>query len=57
MCKAVEELAEKWAEESRMDTIANNIRNLMKSTQWTLEKAMDVLEISDEDRSILLKRF
>lgn len=57
MCKAVEELAEKWAEESRMDTIANNIRNLMKSTQWTLEKAMDVLEISDEDRSILLKKF
>ena len=61
MCKAVEELAEKWAvrrvEESRLDTIVNNIKSIMKSTQWTLEQAMDALEISDEDRSILLKRF
>lgn len=56
MCKAVEEFAEKRAEESRIDTIVNNIKSIMKSTKWTLEQAMDVLEISDEDKSILLKR-
>lgn len=53
MCKAVEELAEKWAEESRLD----DIRNLMESMQWTVEQAMDALRISEEDRVILLKRF
>lgn len=61
MCKAVEELAEKWAvrsaEESRLDTIVDNLKSIMKSTQWTLEQAMDVLEISEVDREILLKRF
>lgn len=61
MCKAVEELAEKWAvrsaEESRLDTIVNNIKSIMKSTKWTLEQAMDVLELSDEDRETLIKRF
>lgn len=55
MCKAVEELAEKWAEESRLDTIVNNVKSLMKSTKWTLEQAMDVLELSEEDRAVLLK--
>lgn len=53
MCKEVEELAEKWAEESRLD----DIRNLMESMQWTVEQAMDALRISEEDRVILLKRF
>ncbi len=53
MCKAVEELAEKWAEESGLD----DIRNLMESMQWTVEQAMDALRISEEDRAILLKRF
>lgn len=61
MCKAVEELAEKWAvrsaEESRLDTIVNNVKSIMKSTKWTLEQVMDVLELSDEDRAILSKRF
>lgn len=57
MCKAVEELAEKWAEESRLDTIVNNIKSIMKLTQWTLEQAMDVLEISEVDKENLLKRF
>ena len=61
MCKAMEELVGKWAvrsaEESRLDTIVNNIKSIMKSTKWTLEQAMDVLELSDEDRETLMKRF
>lgn len=57
MCKAVEELAEKWAEESRLDTIVNNVRSIMESMQLTTEQAMDALKISEEDRAVLLKRF
>lgn len=53
MCKAVEELAEKWAEESRLD----DIRNLMESMQWAAEQAMDALRISEEDKAVLLRRF
>lgn len=61
MCKAVEELAGKWAarsaEESRLETIVGNLKSIMKSMSFTLEQAMDVLELSEEDRSVLLKRF
>lgn len=61
MCKAVEELAGKWAarsaEESRLDTIVVNLKSIMKSMSYTLEQAMDVLEISEDDRAVLLKRF
>lgn len=57
MCKAVKELAEKWAEESRLDTIVNNVRSIMESMQLTTEQAMDALKISEEDRAVLLKRF
>ena len=61
MCKAVEELAETWAErraeERRLDTMFVVVKNLMESMQWTVEQAMDALRISAEDKAILLKRF
>ncbi len=57
MCKAVEELAEKWAEERRLDTIVNDVKNLMETMTWTVEQAMDALRVPDEDKVVLLKRF
>ncbi len=61
MCKAMEELAEKWAirsaEESRIDTKANDIKNLMDTMKISVEQAMDALRVTDEDRVVLLKRF
>lgn len=57
MCKAVEELAEKWAEESRLDTKIDDVRNLMDTMKLSVEQAMDALRVSDDDRAILLKRF
>lgn len=61
MCKAVEELAETWAErraeERRLDTMFVVVKNLMESMQWTVEQAMDAVRVSDDDRVILLKRF
>lgn len=57
MCKAVEELAKGWAEESRLDTLYKNIRSVIKNTKCTVDQAMETLEVSDEDRVVLLKRF
>lgn len=57
MCKAVEELAKGWADESRIDTLYKNIRSIIKNMKCTVDQAMKILEISDEDRVVLLKRF
>ncbi len=57
MCKAVEELVKGWAEESRLDTLYKNIRSVIKNTKCTVDQAMETLELSDEDRVVLLKRF
>lgn len=61
MCKAVEELAGKWAarsaEESRLETIVANVKNLMDTMQLSKEQAIDALRVSEEDRAVLLKRF
>lgn len=57
MCKVVDELAERRAEERRIDTMFVVVKNLMESMQWTVEQAMDAVRVSDDDRVILLKRF
>lgn len=49
MCKAVEELANGWADESRLDTLYKNIRSIIKNMKCTVDQAMKILEISDED--------
>lgn len=61
MCKAVEELAGKWAarsaEESRLDTMVGNVKNLMDTMKMSVEEAMEALKVSEDDRAVLLKRF
>lgn len=57
MCKAVEELAETWAEESRIDTMFVVVKNLMDTMKLSAEQAMDALKVSEDDRIVLLKRF
>lgn len=61
VCKAVEDLAEKWAErraeERRLDTKIDDVKNLMDTMKLSVEQAMDALRVSDADRVILLKRF
>ena len=48
MCRAVEELGNKMAEEA----IVNAIKNVMESLGVGIEKAMDILKISSEQRSM-----
>ena len=52
MCEAVE----KYAENVRLGSLLESIKNLMESIKWSVEQAMNMLGISDSDKEILLKR-
>ena len=53
MCKAMEDRIEK----ERIEVLTKNIDNMMKKLNLTAEQAMNVIEVSDEDREILIKKF
>lgn len=63
MCESFEKLANKYAdqigdaraEQSRMDTIVENIKALMKNMKMTLEQALNALNIQGKDRAIIAK--
>ena len=57
MCKVIEDYGKKKSEETRIETIFNNIKGLMESMKWTAEQAMNAMQISDSDKAILVKRF
>lgn len=64
MCKLVEDYADQkaaqvaaQAEEQRIDTLHEAIKNAMDSFHITLAQAMDGLKISEADRAVLSKRF
>ena len=57
MCKAIEEMLNKEKQETRLETIFNNIRGLMESMKWSADQAMNAMQISDSDRAVLMKRF
>ncbi len=60
MSEAVENYAKRYAEQVvetvRLSTLLESIKNLMDSMKWSAEQAMDMLEVSDSDKEILLKR-
>ena len=56
MCKAVDDLAEKRAEDRRLDGLAQSIKNLMETMKLTLEEAMNALKVSEDDKKMLAKR-
>ena len=56
MCEAVERYAEQKTEKVRLNSMLESIKNLMESMKWSAEQAMNVLEVNDHDREILLKR-
>lgn len=51
MCEAVE----KYAENVRLNSLLESIKNLMANMRLGAEQAMNILEISDKDREILRK--
>lgn len=52
MCEA----AEKYAENVRLNSLLESIRNLMANMKLGAEQAMNVLEVNEHDREILLKK-
>ena len=57
MFKAIKEYGEKKSEETRLDTIFHDMKNIMESLDLTLEQAMSAMKVSDDDRAVLAKRF
>ena len=39
----------------RLETLRNNVKNIMESLKMTVDEAMKVLKISKEDQAILRK--
>lgn len=60
MCEAVEKYAEQRAEQRaevvRMDNLLDSIKKLMINLKIGEEQAMELLEISEQDKEVLLKR-
>ena len=40
--------------EGRIANIVHNVRALLAETDWSVDKALDVLHVSPEDRSIVV---
>lgn len=52
MCEAVE----KYAENVSLNSLLESIRKLMTNMKLGAEQAMNVLEVNEHDREILLKK-
>lgn len=52
MCEAVE----KYGESLAIEATATAVKKLMKNANYTLEQAFDILEISDENRTLVMER-
>ncbi len=55
MCKAEQEMREKARREARLETMKNAVRNVMESFHVSIDEAMNVLKITEEDQAILMK--
>ena len=60
MCEAVQEYAEKYAEkygeQRAIREATENVKKLMENTGFTLEKALDILEIQGEKRELITEQ-
>lgn len=56
MCEAVIAYGNQRAEEERLDTLLDSVKNLMQSMKWTADQAMAALKISQDDRIVLARR-
>ena len=40
----------------RIDTILNNVRSLIEKKGWSPEEALDILNVSPEDRTVVMSQ-
>ena len=59
MCKAVQDMNNKarldGKQEGRLETLLNDVKNVMESLKMTVDDAMNVLKVSKEDQAVLRK--
>ena len=56
MCEAFSKLADKVADEREEQTLINVIKLMMKNSKYTLEEALNTLEIKGKERAIIAKQ-
>ncbi|MCB6415553.1 Rpn family recombination-promoting nuclease/putative transposase [Dorea acetigenes] len=56
VCQAIQTIADRAAEQKRMDTLLDNVKKLMERMGWSAEQSMDVLSIPESDRNSLAQR-
>lgn len=56
MCRVMEEMRREAAEEQNILTLLNSVKNLMKNLSITAEESMKAIGVTEEEKSILLKR-
>lgn len=54
MCEAVEKYAKKYAKKYAVNEKIGSVKNLIKNTKFTLEQALDALEIQGDERAFIL---
>lgn len=57
VCQAIQTLNQRAEEKGRIETLVQNIKNLMKNMGLTAEQAMSVLDVSESDRKAIAPRF
>ena len=55
MCEAVQEYAKEYANEYANEKQAANVKNLMESAGFTMERALDSLKIQGEEREAIIR--
>ena len=56
MSKAMEDRIRRAEEETRIETTVHLIKEIMESMKMTAEQVMTMMNISDEDRTIMMKK-
>ena len=56
VCQAIQTIADRAAEQKRLDTLLDNVKKLMERMGWAAEQSMDVLSIPESDRNSLAQR-
>ena len=54
MCEAVEEYAKEYAKEYADNRDVTKVQKLMKNLQFTLDQALDALEIQGDSRTYII---
>ena len=56
MCESVKQYAKEYAKECTMNNNMEQVKNIMSKLNYTLEEALDLLNISGKDRETIIQQ-